>query len=174
MKRTILCLIVSFVLAFSFPVLAYAKGSVARVVVPSKPITIAKPTKSIQSANMIQKYGFVSSCALSSKTPRIKRLMRLIRNCSRLQTAQYIRFTSCLFIRFGSIQTRRKMTTNEILIDDLVKLKKQMHELGNSELCTNVCPYFPDCQTHMEYGCHQLVARYLDRELTRILRGLNG
>ena len=73
MKRTILCLIVSFVLAFSFPVLAYAKGSVARVVAPSKPTTIAKPTKSIQSANMIQKYGFVSSCALSSKTPRIKR-----------------------------------------------------------------------------------------------------
>lgn len=66
------------------------------------------------------------------------------------------------------------MTTNETLIDDLVKLKNQMHELGNSELYTNVCPCFPDCQTHMEYGCHQLVARYLDRELTRILRGLNA
>lgn len=58
--------------------------------------------------------------------------------------------------------------------NDLVNLRNLMHELRNSELCTNVCPCFPDCQTRMEYGCHQLVARYLDRELTRILRGLNA
>lgn len=77
MKRTIICLIISFVLAFSFPVSAYAKGSVARVVVPSKSATVTKSAKTIQPkpirTNMIQKYGFVNSCALSSKTPRIKK-----------------------------------------------------------------------------------------------------
>lgn len=58
--------------------------------------------------------------------------------------------------------------------NDLVNLRNLMHELGNSELCTNVCPYFPDCQTHMEYECHQLIASYCDKELSKILRRIDG
>lgn len=49
-----------------------------------------------------------------------------------------------------------------------------MHELANSELCTNVCPCFPDCQTHMDYDCYQLIASYCDKELSKILRRIDG
>ena len=68
---------------------------------------------------------------------------------------------------------------DETVTNDLVNLRNLMHELANSGFkhsnkCMEKCPCFPYCQTHMDYGCHQLVARYLDRELTRILRGLNG
>lgn len=58
--------------------------------------------------------------------------------------------------------------------NDLVNLRNLMHELANSELCTNVCPCFPDCQTHMDYDCYQLIASYCDKELSKILRRIDG
>lgn len=63
------------------------------------------------------------------------------------------------------------------ITNDLVNLRDLMHELAgfkHSDKCMEICPCFPYCQTHMDYDCYQLIASYCDKELSRMLRGLDG
>lgn len=69
------------------------------------------------------------------------------------------------------------INNDKTIKNDLVKLRDLMHELAGfkpSDKCMEICPCFPYCQTHMEYDCYQLIASYCDKELSRMLRGLDG